>query len=66
MEVLISHEVTDDRQRSTDWTAIGERILEAATLATAIHLNALTPGSPCDAAQDGMRDREKSDGNRMG
>lgn len=66
MEVLEQHEVTDDRRRSTDWTTIGARILEAATLATAIHLSALTSGDTCDAASDGACDREKSDGNGMG
>ncbi len=66
MEVLDRHEVTDDRKRSTDWTTIGARILEAATLATAIHLGAVTPGSSCDAGQNGGWDREKSDGNGIG
>ena len=44
MAVLDQHQVTDDRMQSTDWTTIGSRILEAATLATAIHLDELAGG----------------------
>ncbi|HOA73498.1 MAG TPA: hypothetical protein PL151_10835 [Phycisphaerae bacterium] len=41
MEVLDQHQVTEDRMQSTDWTTIGTRILEAATIATAMHLEEL-------------------------
>jgi len=42
MEVLDTHKVTDDLTASTDWTTLGARILEAATIATAIHLHERT------------------------
>ena len=41
MAVLDKHTVKDDPAMSTDWTAIGARILEAATMASAIHLDEL-------------------------
>jgi hypothetical protein len=66
MEVLDQHQVTDDRSQSTDWTSIGTRILEAATLATAMHLDELA-GRPerRDTGSDetGRRARERSDRN---
>jgi hypothetical protein len=57
MEVLDQHQVTDDRMQSTDWTSIGTRILEAATLATAIHLDEL-------ASRPGRRDAGSSHAGR--
>lgn len=38
MDVLLKHKATDCDSRSTDWTTIGARILEAATIASAIHM----------------------------
>lgn len=38
MKVVDGHKVKEDRMTSMDWTSIGSRILEAATLASAIHL----------------------------
>jgi hypothetical protein len=66
MEVLAQHKVTDDQTKSTDWTTIGARILEAATLATAIHLDELSRSTARHETPRGEpagSDREKSDGN---
>lgn len=65
MEVLDQHQVTDDPQQSTDWTTIGTRILEAATLATAIHLEELglePRRSACLQSERSRSDREIFDG----
>ena len=67
MDVLTEHTVKDDQPKSTDWTSIGARILEAATLATAIHLDELARGgrwSPGagEGRPGGLRGRERSNG----
>lgn len=54
MDVLEQHQVTDGQTQSTDWTTIGTRILEAATLATAIHLEMCR----MSAALEGLRDAD--------
>lgn len=65
MEVLEQHLVTDGPTQSTDWTTIGTRILEAATLATAIHLELCrTPAALEHPSESGDRaDRDMFDGN---
>lgn len=65
MEVLDQHQVTDDRMKSTDWTSMGRRILEAATIASAIHLDELAQQSELmlTGGDDAVRwSREESDG----
>jgi hypothetical protein len=73
MAVLDKHTVKDDPAMSTDWTAIGARILEAATMASAIHLDALAHAADARGTRSGYGeaasgasgwwDREISDGN---
>ncbi len=38
MDVPLRHKATDCRMRPRDWATIGGAILEAATIATAMHL----------------------------
>lgn len=38
MEVPDKHMVTEDPSTSTDWTTIGARIIQAATIASAFHM----------------------------
>jgi len=38
MSVRWQHEATDCSGRSTDWTAIGARILQTAAMASAVHM----------------------------
>jgi len=54
MDVLLKHQATDCDRRSTDWTTIGARILEAATIASAMHRQEVGPAAgPVDPAREG-------------
>jgi hypothetical protein len=69
MKVVDGHGVTEDRFVSRDWTSIGSRILEAATLASAVHLEELTRRDAAERGGETANDgqvgwiREISDGN---
>lgn len=52
MELPARHEAKEGRPASTDWTTIGSRILEAATLATAIHVAEMTQHDQGESAAD--------------
>lgn len=71
MDVLEGHQATEGRPRSTDWTTMGARILEAATIASAIHLEELSQGAVASGGREAASgraarfrwDRERFDGN---
>ena len=63
MAVLDKHTVKDDPAMSTDWTAIGARILEAATMASAIHLDELAHAADARGTRSGYGEAASDRGN---
>ena len=63
MEVLNRHAVREDPRTSTDWTTIGARIIEAATIASAVHMEELALAARNKQSASDWWDRDMYDGN---